>query len=162
MEIDLSNNNVDLSSNIIELIKTDISNNILETNLNRLEGLTSIQKKYILETFYVSKLAIDNIVNNKQLDNTILITTILVEIIKLVERINIGNHILLGIDKKKIAISIGSLYLQEKYPNNLEVTILYNAIAEQMLDQMVDLSKKINKLVKQKANLWCCFKQQHG
>ena len=160
METDLSNNNVDVSSNIVELITSDLSNNTLESNLNKLEGLTSIQKKYILETFYTSKLAIDQIVNNKQLDNTLLMTTILIETIKIVERINIGNHVLLGIDKKKIAISIGSLYLQEKYPNNLEVIILYNAIADQMLDHMVDLSKNINKLVKN-TNLWCCFKKQH-
>lgn len=151
----------DLSNNIVELITTDLSNNILESNLDRIEGLTSIQKKYILELFYTSKSAIDNLVNNKQLDNTILITTVLIETIKLVEKINIGNHVLLGIDKKKIAISIGSLYLQEKFSNNLDLIILYNALAEQMIDHMVDLSKNINKLVKQKVNLWCCFKKQH-
>jgi len=161
MESDLSNNNVDLSSNIVEVITSDLSNNILESNLNKLEGLTSIQKKYILEMFYTSKSAIDNIVNNKQLENTLLITTILIETIKIVERINIGSHVLLGIDKKKIAISIGNLYLQEKYSNNLDAIILYNALAEEIVDQMVNLSKNINKIVKQKASIWCCFKKQH-
>lgn len=151
---------MDASNNeIVEVIVSDLSNNILESNLDKIEGLSQIQKKYVIELFDLVKTSVNTLVGDKQLDSNILISTILVETIKLVEKIEIGKHVLLGMDKKKIAISIGSLYLQEKFTENLDILILYNVLAEPLLEQMVNLSKLINvKNNNKKNSLLCCFR----
>jgi hypothetical protein len=151
---------MDASNNqMIEVIVSDLSNNILESNLDKIEGLSQIQKKYVIELFDLVKISVNTLVGDKQLDSNILISTILVETIKLVEKIEIDKHVLLGMDKKKIAISIGSLYLQEKFTENLDILILYNVLAEPLLEQMVNLSKLINvKNNSKKNSLLCCFR----
>jgi hypothetical protein len=158
---DVSNNSLsdlDISSNIV----LDSSSQLIEISpiekfLDEIQGITTIQKKYILDIYSGTKKTIEDL-SKDITDNTILITKILIETIKIVEKIKVSKCELLGIDKKMITISIGKIYLKEKFPDNLDILIIYNVIADPLIDQMVHLSKNIN-IGKPNGLLSCCFKQ---
>ena len=84
------------------------------------------------------------------IDNSIITTNILniiCIIIKFVEKIKIDNKKISGETKKRVALEIGKLYIQNEIIDEhikQNVLAIYNISAEPMIENMIDISNNIN------------------
>jgi hypothetical protein len=121
--------------------------------------LSEEHKQIIKQLYGEGKNISDAIFGMLNVDNIIKVTKLIGEIIKLLERTSYLGKKILGSDKKIIAIELcRNLIESEIHDNNVRESLLvvYNMFAEDILDQMIDVSKNVNmKEVKELAVSWC-------
>lgn len=116
-------------------------------------------KQIIKHLYEDAKNISDHILNTLNIDNIIKVTKLIAEIIKLLERTSYLGKKILGTDKKVIVLELCRNLIESGInDNNVRESLLvvYNMLAEDVLDQMIDVSKNVNmKEVKEFAESYC-------
>ena len=118
-----------------------------------ISNLSEDQKKLAKYIYDSAKQSIQSFMSDNSLNNTIKITMMLGQIIKQIETVKICGKAPTGSDKKAIVIQIGHILLKEI--NQPEIVIIYDIIADQTLETIIDVSKVVNVYVKEIATSCC-------
>ena len=106
--------------------------------------------KYIYDS---AKQAVQSFMSDNSLNNTIKITMMLGQIIKQIETVKICGKVPTGSDKKAIVIQVGNIILKEI--NQPEIIMIYDIIADQTLETIIDVSKVVNVYAQEIATSCC-------
>lgn len=120
-------------------------------------SLISSDNKTIAESLYESGVKIFNEMKTDDINETLIITTLISELIKLIEPMILNKKPLTGTNKKNIVLYVGRKILNNTLEgeHKLLVLNLYDLTAEPILEQMVNVSKNVNIIIK-KVSKWCC------
>jgi hypothetical protein len=91
-------------------------------------------------------------------NGTIKITKVLGQVIKQLENTKIEGKITTGADKKAVAIQLGRILIKEVTPDDkgeAEILMVYDMVAEQTLEAMIEVSKVVNVAVQEMATKCC-------
>jgi hypothetical protein len=127
-------------------------------------ALTEEQKQVIQMIYQKSKQATESILQDSKMEPTLKITQMIAQIIKIVEYVKVNDKKIVGSSKKGIVIELGRLLINEvlneqKYKK--EILAIYDLIAEQTLEVMIDVSQVVNTKAKEAASScisWLCGK----
>jgi len=154
-----------IESSLVEPItKQDISSTVIVEStivVDKKLGLTLIsesslseEQKNLAASIYDSvKLSIQGFINNPNVNNTIKITKTLGQVIKQLE-VKAST----SANKKAVAIELGRILIKEVIPDDKgesEVLMIYDLIAEETLEAMIEVSRVVNIAV-QKIAVNCC------
>jgi hypothetical protein len=164
-EINNDNKPIEKTEEIVDIKTVDVVTTAVEpTEPKETLGLKLIsesslsdeQKKLATNIYDSVKLAIKDFISDPSINNTIKITKVIGEIIKQLENANTNGKKILGSDKKAIVIQLGSILIKEVSPDlESEILKLYNLVAEQTLEAMIDVSKVVNVNI-QEMSTKCC------
>ena len=119
--------------------------------------LTEEQQHIVKAVYEKAKQATQTILEDPQMDNTLKITQTIGQIIKLLEYIKINDKKISGSNKKAVALEVGRLLIKEGIKNDTAkqvVLSIYDVVAEQTLEVMIDVSHVVNTKV-QEATASC-------
>jgi hypothetical protein len=151
-------NNLNIES-IIE-VKMEETSIILEAktveacNVSE-SSLTEDQKKLAAYIYDSTKSAVQSFISDRSINNTIKITMTIGQLIKQLEYVKIAGKAPTGADKKTVAIQLGRILIKEVAPDDKEIFIIYDLIAEPTLEAMIDVSKVVNVEVKEIVKKCC-------
>lgn len=121
-------------------------------------SLTDEQKKLAIKIYDGTKAAIQDFINDANLNNTVKITKTLGQVIKQLECVQVDGKAPNGKDKKAVAIHIGRILIKEVMPDDkgeAEVLVLYDIVAEPTLEAMIEVSRVVNVAVQEIATKCC-------
>jgi len=143
---------------IIE-VKMEETSVILEAKTveacNVSESLTEDQKKLAAYIYDSTKKEVQSFILDRSLNNTVKITMTIGQLIKQLENVKIDGKAPTGSDKKLVAIELGRNLIKEVAPDDKEIFIIYDLIAESTLEAMIDVSKVVNVEVKEIVTKCC-------
>lgn len=116
-------------------------------------SLSEEQKKLASSIYESVKEAIKSFVEDPNVNNTVKITKVIGQVIKQLE-----NTKATGGDKKAVAIQLGRILIKEVTPDDkgeAEILMVYDMVAEQTLEAMIEVSRVVNVAV-QEAAAKCC------
>lgn len=116
-------------------------------------SLSEEQKKLASSIYESVKEAIKGFIDDPNVNNTVKITKVIGQVIKQLE-----NTKATGGDKKAVAIQLGRILIKEVTPDDkgeAEILMVYDMVAEQTLEAMIEVSKVVNVAV-QEAAAKCC------
>jgi hypothetical protein len=116
-------------------------------------SLSEGQKKLASSIYESVKEAIKGFIEDPNVNNTVKITKVIGQVIKQLE-----NTKATGGDKKAVAIQLGRILIKEVTPDDkgeAEILMVYDMVAEQTLEAMIEVSKVVNVAV-QEAAAKCC------
>ena len=106
-------------------------------------SLSEEQQKLAKFMYDSVKQVVQNYISDNSINNTIKITMTLGQAIKQMENIKINGKVPTGADKKAIVIQMCRILIKE-ITNEPEILMIYDIIAEQTLEVMIDTSKIVN------------------
>ena len=119
-------------------------------------SLTDDQKKLANLMYDSTKSAIQSFMADNSLSNALKITKTIGQIIKQVESVKIDGKTPTSADKKAIVIQLGRILIKELISNDEdEILVLYDLMAEQTLEAMIDVSRVVNVVVQEMAAKCC-------
>lgn len=121
-------------------------------------SLTEDQKKLATNIYESVKSAIQGFISDPNINSTIKITKVIGQVIKQLETANVDGKKITGSDKKAVAIQLGRILIKEVTPDDkgeAEILIMYDLVAEQTLEAMIEVSKVVNVAV-QEIETKCC------
>ena len=116
-------------------------------------SLSEDQKKLASSIYESVKEAIKEFVADPNVNNTIKITKVIGQVIKQLEKTKAT-----GADKKAVAIQLGRILIKEVTPDDkgeAEILMIYDMVAEQTLEAMIEVSKVVNVAVQEMATKCC-------
>jgi|UniRef100_A0A6C0BIA6 hypothetical protein len=116
------------------------------------DALTKEQKEILSVVFEKVKASVESIMINMDLSNHIKIMQIISAVIKIVEGLTVMKKTISGVDKKAIALACGRKCIK-MMKNHLDMLLLYDMIAESVMETMIDVSRNLN--VKEVGD--CCM-----
>jgi hypothetical protein len=127
-------------------------------------ALTEEQKQVIQMLYQKSKQATESILQDSKMEPTLKITQTIAQIIKIVEYVKVNDKKIVGSSKKGIVIELGKLLInevlrEEQYKK--EILTIYDLVAEQTLEAIIDVSQVVNTKAKEVASSclsWLCGK----
>ena len=129
---------------IIEVAKEKLGLSMISES-----SLSEDQKKLAISIYDSVKKAIESFINDPDVNNTIKITKTIGQVIKQLESTKA-----VGGDKKAVAIQLGRILIKEVTPDDkgeAEILMVYDLIAEQTLEAMIEVSKVVNVVVQKVA-----------
>ena len=133
---------------IIEVAKEKLGLSMISES-----SLSEDQKKLAISIYDSVKKAIESFINDPDVNNTIKITKTIGQVIKQLESTKA-----VGGDKKAVAIQLGRILIKEVTPDDkgeAEILMVYDLIAEQTLEAMIEVSKVVNIAVQEMATKCC-------
>jgi hypothetical protein len=121
-------------------------------------SLSEDQKKLALTIYESVKESVKDFVSDPNINNTIKITKVIGQVIKHLENTKIEGKVITGADKKVIAIQLGRILIKEVMPDDkgeAEILMIYDLIAEETLEAMIEVSKVVNVAVQEMATKCC-------
>ena len=121
-------------------------------------SLTEDQKKLATQLYDSTKEAIKSFITDPSLNNTVKITKTISQLIKQLEGVKVDGKSLSGVDKKAVAIQLGRILIKEVTPDDkgeAEILMVYDLVAEPILETMIDVSKVVNVAVQEIATKCC-------
>lgn len=120
--------------------------------------LNEEQKKILGFVYDSSKGFATDILNHPSMANALKITQLMGNIMKLLENLSFNGKKISGSTKKAVAIELGRNLIRDLIPNQeVKTTILtmYDMMADQLLETLVDVSQHVNTAIKE-ATASCC------
>jgi hypothetical protein len=144
----------------VEKVEKEVVQKIEETrktgqSLLEVSSLSSDQKKIATSIYTTTKSAIQSILLDSSLNNSIKVTLTISKLVKELEIFKVDGPKLSGADKKAITIELGRILLQENLSENKEILVIYDLLAESTLEAMIDVSRVVNVAVQEIAT-HCC------
>jgi hypothetical protein len=121
-------------------------------------SLSEDQKKLATSIYESVKEAIKEFISDPNVNNTVKITKTLGQVIKQLENTKIDGKAPTGADKKAVAIQLGRILIKEVTPDDkgeAEILMVYDLVAEQTLEAMIEVSKVVNIAVQEMATKCC-------
>jgi len=142
----------DTATPVVAPVAAPVAELVLEDN-----RLTSEQKQIVKLIYDKAKESVETILNASNVADAIKITQTIASIIKLLEMVILNSVKVAGADKKKIALEmtkdlIKDLVKDETVKGN--IIAMYDLVAEQTLETMIDVSRTLNVEVQKAAS--CC------
>jgi hypothetical protein len=150
---------VDVSSVIAEVTTTDVVTEVIQQSgqpkINE-SSLTEDQKKLANLMYDSTKSSIQSFMADNSLTNVLKITKTVGQVIKHLENVKIDGKAPTGADKRVVAIQLGRILIKELISNDEdEILVLYDLMAEQTLEAMIDVSRVVNVAVQELATKCC-------
>lgn len=120
--------------------------------------LSEDQKKLATSIYDSMKDAIKGFVEDPDMNSTVKITKVIGQVIKKLENTKIDGKVITGADKKAVAIHLGRILIKEVTPDDkgeAEILMVYDLIAEQTLEAMIEVSRVVNVAVQELATKCC-------
>lgn len=139
-------------------VVTEIAKEVLGLTPISESSLSEDQKKLATSIYEKVKEAIKGFISDPNLDNTIKITKVIGQVIRQLETTKIDGKVPSGGDKKAVAIQLGRILIKEVTPDDkgeAEILMVYDLIAEQTLEAMIEVSKVVNVAVQEVATKCC-------
>lgn len=121
-------------------------------------SLSEDQKKLATSIYDSVKTAIQGFISDPDLNSTVKITKTIGQVIKQLETAHIDGKKITGTDKKAVAIQLGRILIKEVTPDDkgeAEILMVYDLIAEQTLEAMIEVSRVVNVAVQEMATKCC-------
>jgi hypothetical protein len=121
-------------------------------------SLSEDQKKLATSIYESVKPAVEGFISDPDVNSTIKITKVLGQVIKQLETTKIEGKVMTGTDKKVVAIQLGRMLIKEVTPDDkgeAEILMVYDLVAEQTLEAMIEVSKVVNVAVQEMATKCC-------
>lgn len=118
-------------------------------------NLTDEQKKLTLQIYESVKSKLKDTITDEAINETIKVTKIIGSIVTLLENTKVDEKIPSGNDKKAVAIQLGRNIIKEILSDNTNILVLYDTLAEPLLETMIDVSKVVNTVIME-ATKKCC------
>ena len=121
-------------------------------------SLSEDQKKLATSIYDSVKTAISGFISDPDLNSTVKITKTIGQVIKQLESAHIDGKKITGADKKAVAIHLGRILIKEVTPDDkgeAEILMVYDLIAEQTLEAMIEVSRVVNVAVQEMATKCC-------
>lgn len=121
-------------------------------------SLTEDQKKLATSIYESVKPAVQGFISDPDVNSTVKITKVLGQVIKQLETTKIDGKAPTGADKKAVAIQLGRILIKEVTPDDkgeAEILMVYDMVAEQTLEAMIEVSKVVNVAVQEMATKCC-------
>jgi hypothetical protein len=121
-------------------------------------SLSEDQKKLASSIYDSVKDAVKGFVSDPDVNSTIKITKVLGQVIKQLESTKIEGKVITGADKKAVAIQLGRILIKEVTPDDkgeAEILMVYDLVAEQTLEAMIEVSRVVNVAVQEMATKCC-------
>lgn len=108
--------------------------------------LTVLQKEVIKNIYKASKEAVLEIVSSPDVDDAVVVISVIGKLIKFVEDVKVNGNTLTGDNKKQIVLYLGRVLLDDVVPDDHKGNILaiYDTTAETALEKMMDVANNIN------------------
>ena len=139
---------------------TEVITNIVE----EANSLTATQKEALDTVFHDVKDTVENILMNADISIQIKLMQMISPIIKTVQDVSAMKLALTGADKKAVVLECGRKCIKMMLKDHLDMLALYDTIAEQALETMLDLSRnlksvhdKLKELEKKEPSQECCL-----
>jgi hypothetical protein len=139
---------------------TEVITNIVE----EANSLTATQKEALDTVFHDVKDTVENILMNADISVQIKLMQMISPIIKTVQDVSAMKLALTGADKKAVVLECGRKCIKMILKDHQDMLVLYNTIAEQALETMLDLSRnlksvhdKLKELEKKEPSQECCL-----
>ena len=120
--------------------------------------LSEDQKKLASSIYDSMKDAIKGFIADPDMNSTVKITKVIGQVIKKLENTKIDGKVITGADKKVVAIHLGRILIKEVTPDDkgeAEILMVYDLIAEQTLEAMIEVSRVVNVAVQELATKCC-------
>jgi len=117
--------------------------------------ITEEQKQILISIYGQAKEATQTILHDSNTDITVKITHLIGKIIKILENISVNNAKISGANKKAVALELGKLLIEEAIKDNSlkqKILSVYDVIAEQTLEIMIDVSRTLNTNIHKATN----------
>jgi len=121
-------------------------------------SLSEDQKKLATSIYETVKPAVQGFISDPDVNSTVKITKVIGQVIKQLENTKIEGKAPTGADKKAVAIQLGRILIKEVTPDDkgeAEILMVYDLIAEQTLEAMIEVSKVVNIAVQEMATKCC-------
>ena len=121
-------------------------------------SLTEDQKNLASQIYESVKTSLQSFISDPNVNNTIKITKTIGQVIKQLENTTMNGKAPSGSDKKAVAIQLGRILIKEVTPDDkgeAEILMVYDLIAEQTLEAMIEVSKVVNVAI-QEITTKCC------
>ena len=118
------------------------------------DSITQFQKAIIKKIYNISQKTIKEVVETPDIADALVVTIAIGNLVKLIENININNKPLSGKNKKEIVLYLGRLLLNDLLPtsdNKGNILATYDLLAEPTLEKLIDVSKNIKLITKDKV-----------
>jgi type I site-specific restriction endonuclease len=139
---------------------TEVITNIVE----EANSLTATQKEALDTVFNDVKDTVEHILLNADISIQIKLMQMISPIIKTVQDVSAMKLALTGADKKAVVLECGRKCIKMMLKDHLDMLALYDTIAEQALETMLDLSRnlksvhdKLKELEKKEPSQECCL-----
>lgn len=119
----------------------------IEITFENNNGLTPYQKAVVKNIFNISKDSIKEVVDSPEMADALVVTIAVGNLVKLVDNLKINSKPLSGSNKKAIVLFLGRLLLNDLLPesrNKANIIGIYDLVAEQTLEKLIDVSSSIN------------------
>jgi len=108
--------------------------------------LSVLQKEVIKNIYEVSKAAIIEIVSTPEIDDAVVVISVVGKLVKFVEDVKVDGKTLTGENKKQIVLYLGKVLLEDVVPDDHKANVIaiYDVTAETALEKMIDVANNIN------------------
>jgi len=120
--------------------------------------LSEDQKKLATSIYETVKPAVQGFISDPDVNSTVKITKVIGQVIKQLVNTKIEGKAPTGADKKAVAIQLGRILIKEVTPDDkgeAEILMVYDLVAEQTLEAMIEVSKVVNVAVQEMATKCC-------
>jgi phage-related protein len=137
---------------------------VITSTIEEANSLTPTQKEALDTVFNDVKDTVENILMNADISIQIKLMQMISPIIKTVQDVSAMKVALTGADKKAVVLECGRKCIKMMLKDHLDMLALYDTIAEQALETMLDLSRnlksvhdKLKELEKKEPSQECCL-----
>tara|TARA_B110000971_G_scaffold88096_3_gene90502 strand:+ start:670 stop:1116 length:447 start_codon:yes stop_codon:yes gene_type:complete len=108
--------------------------------------LTILQKEVVKSIYSVSKEAVTEIVTSPEINDAVVVISVIGKLIRFVEDVKVNGATLSGENKKQIVLYLGRVLLDDVLPAEQKGTVLviYDSTAETALEKMMEVANNIN------------------
>lgn len=120
--------------------------------------LTAEQKNIVKLIYNTAKETVEGILTTANVSDVIKITQSIAAIIKLLEMVTINNAKVAGSNKKKVALELTKDLIKDIIKDEsmkANIIAMYDMVAEQTLETLIDVSRTLNVAVQNAASACC-------
>jgi hypothetical protein len=143
----------------VELTESSASPSLVEVKIAEKRALTEFEKDLVQRLYDNGKDLTQSILTDATSDNSMKITQLIAQLMILMDKLP-GEKIS-GSTKKAVVLELGKHLIKDLVQENttrVKILLLYDVLAEPTLEAMIDVSRVVNKQMKEAARTcWDCF-----
>jgi hypothetical protein len=143
----------------VELTESSVNPSLVEVKIAEKQALTEFEKDLVQRLYDNGKDLTQSILTDSTSDNSMKITQLIAQLMILMDKLP-GEKIS-GPVKKAVALELGKALIKDLVQENttrVKILLLYDVLAEPTLETMIDVSRVVNKQMKEAAQgCWDCI-----
>jgi len=151
---------LDITSSVSTVVSSGLTELTKKIGLTMISesSLTDEQKILARHTYDSVKESVTTLMADVNINTTIKVTKTIGQLIRELENTQLDGKQISGQDKKAVAIQVGRILIKELTPDDkgeAEILMVYDLIAEQTLEAMIEVSKVVNVAIQEVATKCC-------